>query len=278
LASTNRDDGEDVSLVTLDIHGGEDDSGSVAVVRLNDPEHRNMLSSEMVKELLRTLDSVENRSDVRAVILSGVGGAFCSGADLSKLLEEHERESDDRREAGLRSIYAGFLRVLECPLPTIGAVNGPAVGAGLNLALACDVRIAGASATFDTRFLKLGLHPGGGHTKLLQDAVGPAAASAMILFGQVLNSRDAERLGLVFGVFEDDALMGEALRIASFTSQVPRDLLMKTKDSMHYVRGVNDHSDAVDLEVAAQVWSIRQSFFRDRVAAASPQISKRLQE
>ena len=88
-----------------------------------------------------------------------------------------------RNAAPSPSIYEGFLRVLRSPLPTIAAVNGPAVGAGMNLALACDVRLAGASARFDTRFVKIGLHPGGGHVWMLERAVGPQAAAAMVLFG-----------------------------------------------------------------------------------------------
>ena len=109
------------------------------------------------------------------MIVTGAGKAFCAGADLSAL--------GAAAEDGLRRLYDGFLAVADCTLPTVAAVNGPAVGAGLNLALACDVRIAGPAALFDARFQKLGIHPGGGMTWMLQRAVGPQLARAALLFG-----------------------------------------------------------------------------------------------
>ncbi len=133
------------------------------------------------------------------MVLTGEPPAFCSGADVAALgsLSE-QRDETERRQ--VTSIYEGFLRVLRSSLPTVAAVNGPAVGAGLNLALACTVRLAGTSARFDTRFLRIGLHPGGGHAWLLERAVGPQAAAAMVLFGERLDGparrRDRPRLGL----------------------------------------------------------------------------------
>ena len=115
-------------------------------------------------------------------MITGEPPAFCSGADVAALGSLSEQKHDGERRA-IGSIYEGFLRVLRSSLPTVAAVNGPAVGAGLNLALACDVRLAGESARFDTRFLRIGLHPGGGHTWMLDRAVGPQAAAAMVLFG-----------------------------------------------------------------------------------------------
>ena len=106
------------------------------------------------------------------------------------------------------------------PLPTIAAVNGAAVGAGMNLALACDVRLAGRSARFDTRFLQLGLHPGGGHTWMLQRIAGPQAAAAVVLFGEVLDGEEAERCGLVWRCVDDDALRDR--RRAGGTGPTPR--------------------------------------------------------
>ena len=100
-----------------------------------------------------------------SVVLTGAGKAFCAGAELSVLRAAADGDFDS-----VRPVYEGFLRVLRSPLPTIAAVNGPAVGAGFNLALACDVRLAGRHAIFDTRFTQLRLHPGGGHTWLLARA------------------------------------------------------------------------------------------------------------
>ncbi|MGH9124901.1 MAG: enoyl-CoA hydratase-related protein, partial [Acidimicrobiales bacterium] len=159
----------------------------VALVTLADPGKRNMLSDAMVADLLGVLDEVEGASDLGALVVTGAPPAFCAGANLGNLNRAGEgarREGGSGQASGLRGIYEAFLRVSRCPLPTVAAVNGAAVGAGMNLSLACDVRVAARSARFDTRFLELGLHPGGGHTWMLQRAVGHQTALAMVLFGQ----------------------------------------------------------------------------------------------
>ena len=115
----------------------------------------------------------------------------------------------------LGRIYEGFLRVARSPLPTIAAVNGAAVGAGMNLALGCDVRLAGRRAKFDTRFLQIGLHPGGGHTWMLRRIAGPQAAMAAVVFGEVLDGAEAERVGLVHRCVDDDELLDAAHAMAA---------------------------------------------------------------
>ncbi|MGZ4804192.1 MAG: enoyl-CoA hydratase-related protein, partial [Acidimicrobiia bacterium] len=155
--------------------------GRVAVLTLDDPERRNALSQEMVVALTEAVATLEADEAVGAIVVTGAPPAFCSGADVSALTS---LGGEGQNPHDVRDIYAGFLRVLECRLPTLAAVNGPAVGAGFNLALACDVRIAGESARFDARFLRIGIHPGGGHTWLLDRAAGPQTTAAMDLFGE----------------------------------------------------------------------------------------------
>jgi enoyl-CoA hydratase len=123
----------------------------VALITVNDPERRNAVTGEMSKQLRAAVERAEADPDVHAVVVTGAGKAFCAGADLSAL--------GSAAEQGLQQLYDGFMAVGKCALPTIAAVNGPAVGAGLNLALAADVRIAGPNALFDSRFQKLGIHP-----------------------------------------------------------------------------------------------------------------------
>src|SRR5688572_14250241 len=136
----------------------------VAIVTLNDPDRRNSLNGPMVDEIVSTFDALEADDDVGAVVITGAGKGFCAGADLGDLA------STDG--PGFRAIYEGFLRVSRSSLPVLAAVNGAAVGAGMNMALCADLRVAGRSARFDCRFMDLGLHPGGGHTWMLRDAIG----------------------------------------------------------------------------------------------------------
>jgi len=127
-----------MSLVLLDV------VSHVALITVNDPDRRNAVTADMSTQLRAAVQRAEADSDVHAVVVTGAGKAFCAGADLSAL--------GSAAEEGLRRLYDGFMAVARCALPTIAAVNGPAVGAGLNLALAADVRIAGPNALFDARF------------------------------------------------------------------------------------------------------------------------------
>src|SRR5699024_2845226 len=138
-------------------------------------------------------------------------------------------EHGESTEDGLLAIYQGFLRIAHCPLPTIAAVNGPAVGAGLNLALACDVRITAESAQFDARFLQLGIHPGGGHMWMMQRIAGPQVTAATVLFSDVLDGREAVDAGLAWRCVADDELLEEAQRLAGRAAAAPRELVTRTK-------------------------------------------------
>jgi enoyl-CoA hydratase len=242
-----------MSRVLVDVADG------VATVTLNDPDRRNALDLALCGEIVAAFDDLEARDDVGAVVVSGAPPAFCAGADLSHL---GTSESE-----GLLAVYEGFLRVGRCPLPTIAAVNGAAVGAGLNLALCCDVRVAGRSARFVTRFLDLGLHPGGGHTWLLERAVGPQAAAAMLLFGEELDGEAAARTGLAWRCVDDEALLGECVALARRAASAPPELAARVQQTLRQMTAVDDHDAAVELELEAQVWSTQQDFFRERIAA-----------
>ncbi|MFM9225410.1 MAG: enoyl-CoA hydratase-related protein, partial [Actinomycetota bacterium] len=162
-----------MSLVLVSVTDG------VATLTLNNPDERNTLTGPMVEEITAAMDRIEGDSSIGALVVTGAAPAFCAGANLGNL----PKASGD----SLGTIYEGFLRVARSPLPTIAAVNGPAVGAGMNMALGCDVRVAARRARFDTRFLQIGIHPGGGHTWMLRRIVGPQAASALVLFGEVVD-------------------------------------------------------------------------------------------
>ena len=242
-----------------------DDERGVATVTLAEPERRNSLTMPMVHEIVTAFDELEANERVGAVVVTGAPPAFCAGADLGHLGES--------REDGLRDIYEGFLRVARSPLPTVAAVNGAAVGAGMNLALCCDVRLAGERAKFDTRFLQLGLHPGGGHTWMLQRIVGPQTARAMVVFGEILDGRAAERVGLVWRCVPDGELLATAVELAATAASAPAALRARVRETMTSVAGLDDHAAAVDVELEAQVWSLDQPDFKERLAAMQQRIS-----
>jgi enoyl-CoA hydratase len=242
---------------------------------LDDPQRRNALSLELVDAIVDACEQAERDPDVGALVVTGAPPAFCSGADVSSLASLGDRDADgahdtrDTRDNGaLRGIYEGFLRVWRSRIPTVAAVNGPAVGAGFNLALACDVRLAGESARFDSRFLSLGLHPGGGHTWLLERAVGPQTAAAMVLFAQALDGRAAERTGLAWRCVADEELVERALELANRAARAPVELAAAAKGSLRRAPWVESFEAAVDAELQQQVWSTAQGFFAERMSGA----------
>ena len=235
----------------------------IALITVNDPERRNAVTAEISAGLRAAVDAAEANTDVHALIVTGAGKAFCAGADLTALGEA--------TEDGLRTIYDGFLAVANCALPTIAAVNGAAVGAGLNLALAADVRIAGPAALFDPRFQKLGIHPGGGATWMLQRAVGVQAARASLLFGMRFDAEAAVRYGLALEVADDP--VAAAKELAAGPAAAPREVVLATKASMRATANPgsidrDQHSIAVDTELKPQAASILSPEFAERLAAA----------
>ena len=235
----------------------------VATLTVNDPERRNAVTAEISAALRAAVDAAEADPGVHALIVTGAGKAFCAGADLSALGEA--------TEDGLMAIYDGFLAVANCALPTIAAVNGAAVGAGLNLALAADVRIAGPAALFDPRFQKLGIHPGGGATWMLHRAVGPQVARASLLFGMRFDAEAAVRHGLALEMADDP--LAAARELAAGPAGAPREGVLATKASMRATAnpGLVDsdqHRIAVHTELGPQATSILSPAFADRLAAA----------
>jgi enoyl-CoA hydratase len=236
---------------------------AVALVTLVDIERRNAMTATMVDEIVATFDELEADEQTHAVVITGEAPAFCSGADVSSLGALARAETQQER-AQVTNIYEGFLRVLRSSLPTVAAVNGPAVGAGCNLALACDVRIAGTSARFDTRFLKIGIHPGGGHTWMLERAVGPQAAAAMVLFGTPIDGARATEIGLAWSCHPDDELVTAAISFAAGTARIPIPLLGRAKQTLRQVPWQPDFEAAIATEVERQAWSLGQGWFGSR--------------
>jgi enoyl-CoA hydratase len=236
----------------------------VGVITIDRPERRNSLTIDMSAQLVEHVAVCEDDDGVSAIIVTGTPPAFCAGADLTAL--------EEAREEGLRAIYAGFLAFANSSLPTIAAVNGAAVGAGLNLALACDVRLVSIDARFDARFLQLGLHPGGGMTWMLQRLVGPQTAAAMTLFGRILDGDEAIEMGLAVDMYED--VVDAAVEFAQPAVKAPRDLVVTTKRTLRTTAAYDRHDDAVEAELVAQVASMESPAFTELLAAMRARISR----
>jgi enoyl-CoA hydratase len=236
----------------------------VAVLTVSNPERRNAMNIELSRRLVDAVRRAGDDEAVGAVVVTGEDPAFCAGGDLGELATADP--------ATLREVYAGFLAVADCPLPTVAAVNGAAVGAGLNLALACDLRLAGPRAKFDARFLPLGLHPGGGYTWMAQRVLGAQGAAALTLFGDVVDATEAARIGLVHRVADD--VVATAVELAARAAAAPRDLVRTTKATMRLTAGMTTQAEAVEVEVRAQAESVRSAEFQQRLAELQSTISR----
>lgn len=241
--------------------------GRVAVVTLDDPDRRNALSLRLCEDLVATLERLVADPGVGAIVVTGQGPAFCAGADLTQL--------GDSAESGLLAIYEGFLAVARCPKPTVAAVNGAAVGAGMNLALACDLRVVGPRARFDCRFLNLGIHPGGGHTWMLRRLVGPQTATAMVLFGEVLDAGAAVQRGLAWELAPADSLLERSVELARAAASVPEDLSRSAKSTLADVAELDTHQQALELELRRQLASMQSPEFSERLAALKRSVSSK---
>lgn len=230
--------------------------GALATVTLNRPDKRNILSLDLVRELKAAYAELEADQEVRTAVLTGAGKAFCAGAELSTLEASASGDFDSVRE-----VYDGFLCVLNSPVVTIGAINGPAVGAGFNLALACDVRVAGRSAIFDARFADLRLHPGGGHTWLLTRAVGEQAAMMACLFSEVWSAGEAQRNRLVTSVHNDADVVGVAQALAHRLDGQSTAFTRRLTETIRRSAVTARHDEALDYELDAQMWSAQQPEF-----------------
>jgi len=186
------------------------------VVRLvlNNPDQRNAMSEEMTASWVRAIDALADDRDVRVVVVTGEGSAFCSGGDTSWIASEPDAGVDHLRDR-MMPFYRAWLSIRRLEVPTVAAVNGPAIGAGLCLALACDLRYAAAGARLGVPFVKLGMHAGMGGTYLLPDVVGEAAARDLLLTGRVVDAHEALRLGLVSRVIEPAAFDATVLEAAA---------------------------------------------------------------
>ena len=185
----------------------------VAVLTLANPDQRNAMSEQMTSSWVSAVGELESDRSVRAVVVTGEGSAFCSGGNTSWIASEPDATVDQLRERML-PFYRAWLSIRRLEVPTIAAINGAAIGAGLCLALACDIRYAAAGARMGLPFVQLGMHAGMGGTYLLPEAIGAAHARDLLLTGRIVGAEEALGLGLVSRVIEPDAFRTEVMAAA----------------------------------------------------------------
>lgn len=252
-----------MSVIEVEAHG------AVRLLRLNLAEQRNLLSLELCTALSAAVAAANADPDASAIVITGAPPAFCAGANLADLEAAAEGETST-----LHAVYQSFLDVAASDLPTIAAVNGAAVGAGMNLALACDIRLASENAKFDCRFLKIGLHPGGGHGWMLLRAVGWAETARMLLLNRAVGAAEAKAIGLVQEVVTEEALLTTALALAARAEALPRELIVSTKQSLR-VAAAGNHASSFAHESEEQLRSLHQPAFKSLVTRLKADIARR---
>lgn len=176
---------------------------SIRQIVLNEPHRRNPMSPAIMEGLTAACDKIESDPDARVVILTGAGSAFSAGGDLAYNKANLQGPSE-RQHAFLTNLYKPFLRILDLPMPTIAAINGPAVGGGLAIAMLCDIRIIADEAKLVTAFSSMGFTPGLGLTYSLERAVGLSKAAELLYSGEILTGKDADALRLARSVPRDE--------------------------------------------------------------------------
>lgn len=189
-------------------------SDGVALITLDNPDLRNAMSDEMTASWVAAIDELAADESLRALVVTGAGTAFCSGGNTSWIASEPDA-SVDRLRSRMMAFYRAWLSVRRLEVPTIAAVNGAAIGAGLCLALACDLRYAARGAKLGAPFVKLGMHPGMAATHLLPGVVGEAHARDLLLTGRIVDADEALRLGLVSQVHETEGFLDTVLETAA---------------------------------------------------------------
>jgi enoyl-CoA hydratase/carnithine racemase len=189
-------------------------SEGVAVLTLDNPDQRNAMSDEMTGSWVAAVDELAGDRSLRVVVVTGRGTAFCSGGNTGWIASEPDAGVDHLRTRMI-AFYRAWLSIRRLEVPTVAAVNGPAIGAGLCLALACDLRYAAASARLGAPFVRLGMNPGMAATYLLPDVVGEAHARDLLITGRTVDAAEALRIGLVSGVYDDATFLDDVLGIAA---------------------------------------------------------------
>ena len=228
-------------------------SDSVVTITLNRPEVRNALNLEMREEATRVLDELAGNESIRVLVLTGAGGNFCAGGDVKSMRER--RLSKEEAKAQMELINAMVLKLANFPAPTLAVVDGFAVGAGCNLALACDLIIASERARFGQVFAKVGLIPDGGGSYFLPRLVGLAKTKELVFTADIIEAAEALRIGLVNRVVAHDRLTAEAQALIEKIAAGPPKALARAKQLLNQSLELNIQK-ALEMEAEGQAFCL----------------------
>jgi len=242
-------------------------SGGIGRITLNRPETLNAWTAEFGAELRQAVNEDATDPSVRAVLITGAGRGFSSGADLKAGFEPHPDDNMPNVAQTLHEVYHPIIvGIRELEKPVVAAVNGPAVGIGLSLALACDLILAAESAFFGLAFVNIGLMPDGGSTLFVPAAVGKARAFQMAMLGERIDPQRALDWGLINAVHADDRLMDEANALVEQLAAGPTRSYAGTKKALNKML-YPDMSGQLDLEAELQHALARSKDFQEGVGA-----------
>lgn len=236
---------------------------NVAVITLNRPDKFNSFNKEMAFQLQSVLDDCKNNKNVRCILLTGSGKAFSAGQDIGELTSENPPTISEILSDHYNPIVT---RLRNIPLPIVCAVNGVAAGAGANIALACDVLIAGNSASFIQAFSKIGLIPDSGGTYTLPRLIGFQKASALMMLGDKVNAAEALQMGMIYKVFSDETLQEESFKIANTLANMPTKGLAYTKFVLNHSPN-NSLEEQLKLEDEYQQLSASTDDYKEGITA-----------
>lgn len=237
---------------------------NIAYIKFNRPSKFNSFNREMALLLQKTLDECAENSEVRSIVLTGEGKAFCAGQDLGEV-------TDPEKNPGFRKILEEhynpiITRIRNIEKPVIAAVNGVAAGAGANIALACDIVVASEKASFIQAFSKIGLVPDSGGTFFLPRLIGFQRASALALLGEKVDAVEAERMGMIYTYFSSETFEDEVNKLALQLAQMPTKALAFTKKALNKSMQ-NSLEEQLDLESEYQIAAAQTKDYQEGVTA-----------
>jgi enoyl-CoA hydratase/carnithine racemase len=238
----------------------------IATITLARPEKLNAFAGHMRRDLAQALERVAGATDVRVVIITGAGRGFCAGADVNYMAELMERQDVDEFTRLLGAGRRVLTAIREMTKPVIASVNGPAYGAGFNLALCCDLRIASETASFSQSFVKVGLHPDWGGTYFLPRVVPTNLACEMFFLGDAIDAQRALQLGIVNRVVPEAELSKETLKLAARLRDAPYRSIAAAKHAV-YMSEQSNLERMLQYETEAQLQCFQSEETRKRVRA-----------